>query len=287
MRYFVMSDIHSFYDEMKLALDNAGFNKENSEHILIICGDIFDRGDQTLEVLNFIKSLPRERRILIRGNHEYLLKSAMMRGYLGGHDFSNGTAKTILHLANSQGYIEGYSIVNDSMENLVNNKDIWDIIDWMFSDEWVNYYELDRFIFVHSFIPLGIKDTGKEDVWFLGWQDEYDPEWRTKFQSKSDWDEAVWGCPWKKIKMGYFDEEAKNGKTLVCGHWHAADFHYQLGKKPVTNRNMKNWMHIYYSSKIIAIDAMTALTNKCNCLVIDENFKCYDQFGKELVVEGE
>lgn len=286
MKYFVMSDIHSFYDEMQEALSKAGFDINNPEHTIIVCGDIFDRGDQTNEVYEFLISLPKERRVLIRGNHEYLLKDAMMRGYLGSHDFSNGTAKTILQLAHSKGYIENRYIVNDNMVNLVNNKRVWNIIDWIFSDEWVDYYELDRFIFVHSFIPLGIKDTGKEDAWFLGWVDTYDPDWRTKFTSTPYWEEAVWGCPWKKIKAGYFDEEAKKGKTLVCGHWHASDFHYYLGEKPITQDNMLDWLHIYYSDKIIAIDAMTALSRKCNCLVIDENFNCYDQDGNKLVTEG-
>lgn len=284
MKYFVMSDIHSFYNEMKSALDEAGFDINNNEHILIVCGDIFDRGDQTLEVLNFIKSLPKERRILIRGNHEQLLKDAMMRGYLGRHDFSNGTAKTILHLANSQGYVEWNSIVNDSMENLIHNKDVWDVIDWIASDEWVNYYELDRFIFVHSFIPLAFKDDDHA-FWFLNTEQEYNPNWREDYQNRYDWEGAIWGCPWQLIKSGYFDEEAKNGKTLVCGHWHASDFHFHLGDKPVTSDNMLDWMHIYYSDKIIAIDAMTALSKDCNVLVIDEQSNCYDKHGKKLEVE--
>lgn len=39
-KYFVISDPHSFYMEMKTALFKAGFRKSNKEHILIVCGDL-------------------------------------------------------------------------------------------------------------------------------------------------------------------------------------------------------------------------------------------------------
>ena len=42
--YFVCSDIHGFYKEWVKSLKEAGFNKNNPEHILIVLGDIFDRG---------------------------------------------------------------------------------------------------------------------------------------------------------------------------------------------------------------------------------------------------
>ena len=43
-KFFCISDIHSFYEPMIEALNNAGFNPENPEHILVVCGDVFDRG---------------------------------------------------------------------------------------------------------------------------------------------------------------------------------------------------------------------------------------------------
>ena len=53
-KYFVTSDIHGFYNEFISALDRSGFNIDNPDHILIICGDIFDRGSETLDVFNFL-----------------------------------------------------------------------------------------------------------------------------------------------------------------------------------------------------------------------------------------
>lgn len=45
-----MSDIHSYYNEMIDALNKASFDKDNENHILVVCGDLFDRGKQTLEI---------------------------------------------------------------------------------------------------------------------------------------------------------------------------------------------------------------------------------------------
>jgi hypothetical protein len=48
-------------------LTRKGFDACNNEHVLIVCGDLFDRGSESLKLYEFIKSLPKERRILIRG----------------------------------------------------------------------------------------------------------------------------------------------------------------------------------------------------------------------------
>ena len=53
MKYFIVSDIHSFYTELKSALRLARFNIKNKNHTLIVVGDIFDRGSETVEVFKF------------------------------------------------------------------------------------------------------------------------------------------------------------------------------------------------------------------------------------------
>ena len=42
MKFFVVSDIHGFYNELIKAVSSAGFDKNNKNHTLIICGDLFD-----------------------------------------------------------------------------------------------------------------------------------------------------------------------------------------------------------------------------------------------------
>ena len=97
-KYFVVSDIHGFFDIFHNSLLRSGFEEENPDHILIVCGDIFDRGDQPLEVYNFLRNFPKERRILIRGNHEELLEELVKREECWNHDLHNGTYQTLFKI---------------------------------------------------------------------------------------------------------------------------------------------------------------------------------------------
>ena len=99
MKYFIVSDIHSFYTELKNALKNAGFDKKNKNHTLIVCGDIFDRGPETVEVYKFLSSIPKKRCILINGNHEYLYFELLKKSFPDDYDYSNHTVDTFCQIA--------------------------------------------------------------------------------------------------------------------------------------------------------------------------------------------
>ena len=54
MKYFVFSDVHNGFDELMQALNKAGFEYDNEQHVLICCGDLFDRLDKAVQLFNFI-----------------------------------------------------------------------------------------------------------------------------------------------------------------------------------------------------------------------------------------
>ena len=62
--YFFVTDIHSMYDELMQALKNKGFDLNNEDHILVVCGDILDRGSKGREVIEFIESLLSKDRVV-------------------------------------------------------------------------------------------------------------------------------------------------------------------------------------------------------------------------------
>lgn len=73
MRYYVVSDVHGYYTQMKSALEKAGFFSDDTPHKLIMLGDIFDRGHEAKQVQQFVlEQMEQDRVILIRGNHEDL-----------------------------------------------------------------------------------------------------------------------------------------------------------------------------------------------------------------------
>lgn len=287
-KYFVVSDIHGFYDELRLALDRADFCPENPDHILVVCGDIFDRGSQPLEVYDFLREIPEERRVLIRGNHEDLLADLAKRGYAMSHDDSNGTYDTLAYIAKQptrrefildtwqrlgegepagEAYQKIEAASKKREKKLFGGHKLKEILRWI-DEEFVDYYETDGFVFVHSFIPT----LRNEKQAYFGHVDneEYDPDWRIADQEA--WKAARWGCPWKKLPLN------KTGKTIVCGHWHASDFWNNLVyHDAVLNTYSDNPIFYQQGIPLIGIDACTAATGGVNVLTIEgDKIECFN-----------
>ena len=172
MKYFVFADVHSFYDELMFALANAGFNIDNENHGIISLGDLLDRGDKTVECLKFVNSIPKERKILIRGNHEDLIERCLDYGYFTRIDYHNGTANSVVALA-------GNVVTNDEIfKNARENEDLKTYL-----ADCINYYEKDNNIFVHGWIPVTVTEK------FSGETYEYDKNWRDR--TDYFWKEAM------------------------------------------------------------------------------------------------
>lgn len=278
--YFACSDIHSFYDDFIASLLKAGFQLDNPDHILIVCGDIFDRGEKPLEVYRFLRELPKDRRYLIRGNHELLLKHLIRRGNPLDYDYSNGTYMTLLKMSpdyyeSVMGWLDqnpkphsmigkmeweiAYSRFEQAHHiNIYDSQLAKDFLSWLKSDEWINYLELGNYVFVHSFVP-------KRDI--------YDSYWREK--SSDEWEEAMWECPWKMYREGFWKLEEKQGKILVCGHWCTADFYNNLLYRHEKDKQLDvHEINPIFKSPLcpglIGLDACTVLTHTVNVLVLTE-----------------
>ena len=286
-KYFVVSDIHSFFDEMFDCLIEKGFEINNPDHILIVCGDIFDRGTRPLAIYNFLRDLPKERRILIRGNHETLLKELVERGYAEWHDESNGTYRTLFYLADldkdqiTEDYYkqafasEKYDPVheeqlrreyNEKLNSVFKTDLIKEILDWIASDEWVNYWETDNYIFCHAWIPINQQIDWEKSRWMgqlIVEAEFYRDDWRNATQT--EWDDAMWFCPWKKAQ----DKLNKTGKTIVCGHWHTSDFFNHLTKQHKGKYDCPIFKSKRY--KLIGLDACTVVSHLVNVLVLNED----------------
>lgn len=281
-KYFICSDIHSFYTPLITSLEKKGFNINNPEHILVVLGDVFDRGYETLEVYAFLTVvLPEDRLILVRGNHELLYLDLLKKDFPDSYDFSNGTVRTFCQIARFDEkvlephywYKEAFKeskddgdltfinkYANRPAENWAQIKEIvamHPITKWIQSKQWINYWETENYIFVHSFIPLQqakkmyyIEDLG------------YREDWRNATQT--EWEDAMWGCPWSKAKEGW----NKTGKTIVCGHWHTSDFFNHLTRQ----RKGKYECPLFKSKKykLIGLDACTVVSDKVNVLVLNE-----------------
>ena len=239
-KFFVTSDIHSFMNPLKRALDEKGFDPTNKDHWLVVCGDCYDRGDDSELVLNYLMSL--ERKILIRGNHDLLLRDLCERGFPHRHDFHNGTTITVYDLGDA-GAGNDFEKCCEVTQNKLRE----------YNNLLVNYFETQHYIFVHSWIPIIFQNGGLY---------KYDKNWRNA--TNDQWELAMWGNPFELAEQGL----NQTGKTIIFGHWHASAGWARAEGRSEFGEDAK--FEPYYGDGYIAIDGMTALSHKVNMLVIED-----------------
>ena len=306
MKYFVVSDIHSFSTDLIVSLRRAGFNKKDKNHTLIVIGDVFDRGPDTIAVYKFLTSIPKKRCILIRGNHEALYLELLDKSFPDNHDFHNHTTDTFCHIAGYNPEILDQSYWYRQKEKVEEPwkrcREAWNeireivkyhpITAWIKSNQWKNYFELDKYIFCHAFIPVKLKEEYAlaGEIYGLynlsGRAFEYWPDWRKA--KDFEWEDATWGDPIDRYQNGLFKPESDNGKVLVVGHWHTGAFYERISnifsyEEPIHD--------IWFGKDFIGIDGgvfRSSITHEYvhpqNVLVIDSNdfSACYDKYGIKL-----
>ena len=238
-KFFVVSDIHSFYTPLKKALDEKGFDSNNEDHWLVVCGDCFDRGYESCGVLRFLMSL--ERKILVKGNHDILLEECCMREFPYRYDTSNGTRRTIQDLGGA-----GHARPFDECCQITWNKLA------RYRELLVNYFETQNYIFVHSWIPTTL-------------QNKFDENWRVAADDR--WEDAMWGNPFDR----HFEGLNQTGKTIIFGHWHCSAGHKMLGYCNAEFAGDAIWEPCY-AEGIIGVDRCTAYTGEVNVLVLEDEF---------------
>ncbi len=240
MKYFVSGDIHGFYDEWQSALKEKGFDINNPEHKIILCGDLFDRGSQPKEIIDFVLE-HKDKVILIRGNHEDLMEQMIERNSSDYGDLCNGTAQTIVDL-----YPE-WQVSEFDLKKIAKVIRLQEVLDMC-----VDYYETKHYIFVHGWIPI------VENCCL------YDSEWRTA--RKERWEKARWANP---VEM-YRYEIYEPNKTIVCGHWHCSALWHEQNPDEYEEFGDKANFEPFITKNMIAIDACTAYSKKVNVLIINE-----------------
>lgn len=261
MKYYVVADVHGFFTELKAALDEKGFFEDKEPHKLIICGDLLDRGREALDVQSFVLDLlQKDEVILIRGNHEDLLvdlvenaEKWLTSAVMATHHWSNGTVDSVLQLtgkdlSSSILYPEGFTL---KAENTPFYKAILPAMK--------DYFETDKYIFVHGWIPCTVLGRGINTTdTFL-----YESEWRS--QSTEKWNKARWLNGMAAASQNVIEPN----KTVVCGHWHASYGHSIL-EGNCSEFGQDADFSPYYGNGIIALDACTAYSRRVNCIVIND-----------------
>lgn len=237
-KIFAVSDVHGHYTELMRALDGAGFDPDNREHLFVSCGDLFDRGEENRRVWEFVEGL--RRRVLISGNHDERLAEILDERVVKPHDVHNGTVITLTELF-------GRDCIWHDGSLLVDRDDVTARGLRRFLGSMRNYFETEHYIFTHGWLPLR--------------RDEPTPhlraDWRTA--GAEAWHAARF-LGWPGL---YGTAAMPQGKTVVCGHRSAV-----YGRMFDPQRSQDD-CSIFFGDGLIAIDALTVHSGFVNVLVID------------------
>jgi serine/threonine protein phosphatase 1 len=249
--YFVFSDVHGEYDDLVAALNEAGYDINNPRHILASCGDNFDRGPDSMQVLRLLRR--RKDNIWVRGNHEEMLLEAVEKGVDGEfvlfNLLHNGLDATIQSLSgvampptlSAQEINQHIDIARDTARSVTGNSL------GLILKQLPYYYETKNYIFVHAGFEPNI-------------------DWNASSKDVMLWD----------IEYSHLPIRTTN-KTVIIGHHHAArvrknaaDHGYAeqaIGVPWYGNHDENRPVRI---GNKIAIDPCSNLTKKVNVLVIED-----------------
>ena len=248
MRYYVTADVHGFYTIMEKALEEAGFFDDEGQHKLIILGDLFDRGNEAIRMMEFVLGLMEEDRvILIRGNHEDLFEEMVTTddGVPLLHHVRNRTYDTAIQLTEHRHFSANLwpgRFAREARETPFYTRIIPSMLD---------YYETEHYIFVHGWIPC--ERSSKGYSYYPGWRDAGTARWKS-----ARWINGIDAA-----------QSSRAEKTVVCGHWHASYGHARYAKKG-TEFGADADFSPYFGPGIIAMDACTAYSGKINVIVLED-----------------
>ena len=256
MKYYVTADVHAYFTELQRALREKGFFEDPEPHKLVICGDLYDRGTEALQLQEFLlELLAKDELILIRGNHEDLALDMLhnwSRGsYRQRHHNLNGTVDTVSQLTGFSTR-DVFTRPEEVGRAFLKDPFIQSIIPAM-----VDYFETEGYIFTHGWIPCSPVSVGNDERKYVPI-----PDWRNAGQDL--WNKARWINGMEAAHGGIIEP----GKTIVCGHWHCSFGHCRYHNDGGEFDNHPNF-DPYYADGIIALDACTPLSRKVNCIVIN------------------
>lgn len=246
MKYFIVSDVHSYFDILKQSLKDAGFDENNPEHFFVSLGDLLDRGKQPRECLQFVNSL--ERKILIRGNHEDLMEEMIAFHYPRTHDLSNGTWYTAVDLT-------GKENVNDVLISMKDDEDYN-----IYINSTIDYYETKTGIFVHGWIPCFYFSYGYGGV-------KHDWSKNINWREVHDWKPYRWLNGMEAWKNGIREKD----KTIFCGHWHTSFGNYRYHQSGDCEFGDTADFGPFIDTGIVALDACTHFSKKINVYILEED----------------
>ncbi len=196
-KYFIFTDLHNFFTIFKERIKECGFDENNKNHFLVICGDAFNKGKEAKEMYYYLKKVEKKL-IYIKGNHEEALIKALEEKHLNKFIIEHSILDTICQLSDMT--------KEEAMENFQKAcEKVYEIGFFDFLNrKLIDIFELGDFIFVHGYLA---KD--------------------------GNYDKARWLCGYKY----FLEETEKLNKICVFGHMRHEVFQTIDDNKPIFLEN--------------------------------------------------
>jgi len=231
---FVTADIHGHFKILKDTLAKKGFDPDNPGHHLLVLGDLFDRGDESFEVYQYLRHLYDEGKAsLVLGNHDLF-----MLEFLEGKDertsfnvIHNGFDKTLESFTgktvqkNQKDFSKLRKIVNEQAPEL-----------YGFLDTLPLYIEHENVIFTHGGIDFS------------------NPEWK-----KTPRETLVWN----------YQEQLTppDNKTVVVGHDRTALIRMRRAEARELDEKKDELFEPIHENNVWYIDSFVEFSKRLNVLV--------------------
>ncbi|MBP2629437.1 MAG: metallophosphoesterase [Firmicutes bacterium] len=152
-RILAISDIHGQNKKFLLLLKKAEYNPDHD--LLVVCGDMIDRGTENLATVNTCIELKKKGAIILKGNHEQFAQECIKDMLLERP--SMDLRLWVNHNGGSNTYDELLALSKSQLKNLQN-----------FFSTLPLYFAKDHYIFTHAAAnttkPIE-KNTENETVW--------------------------------------------------------------------------------------------------------------------------
>jgi serine/threonine protein phosphatase 1 len=266
MRYYVISDAHAFLTVVKNELESHGFFSDPEPHKLIICGDLLDRGAETVAMQDFAMELmEKDQLIFIRGNHEDLMVRLLDDMATGNtwlleqgesvHNH-NGTWDSALRLADMVNW-HALSYPREFVAKVENSPFCKFLLPAA-----LDYFETEHYVFTHGWIPCAASAGSTKYAPYKSFY--FNNDWRNA--DYMDWYNARW---YNGMEFACRKALTLRDKTVVCGHFRTSYGHAVIDGKGCELGPDADYS-TFYAPGIIALDGCIVRSGRVNCIVLED-----------------
>lgn len=212
-RIIAISDIHAENKKFLALLEETQYNSE--QDLLIICGDMIDRGEENLDAIATCEKLQKQGAILIKGNHEQFTQDCIFE-MLNTDTWREKPSQNLYNWFTYNGGAEMYDEIKD-----LSREKLEKIL--AFTRTLPLYFSIGNYIFTHAGanVQKPIEENVENETVWMSESFPYCPAYSDKvlvFGHKPTWNLYPYDKKFKKKDAKiWYDTTNKDKVGIDCG----------------------------------------------------------------------